>query len=57
MDTVKRDVDRYLPKERLPRGFLYLKLRSPLRSGLHAPFVADLCGDQSGPEPERRTTE
>lgn len=57
MGTVRRDVDRYLPKERLPRGFLYLKLLPPLRSGLHAPFVADLCGDQSGPEPERRTTE
>ena len=57
MGTVKRDVERSLPKERLPGGFLYLKVLSPLRSGLHAPFVADLCGDQSVPEPEGRTTE
>lgn len=57
MGAVKRDVERYLPKERLPRGSLYLKLLPALRSGLHAPFVADLCGDQSGPEPEGRTTE
>jgi hypothetical protein len=57
MGTVNRDIERYLPKERLPRGFLCLKLLSPLRSGLRAPFVADLCGDQSVPEPEGRTNE